>query len=61
MSINKDIKAAITDRLEGWELIDFLQIDIETIVDVFEDEIEENLQDVLEFCGVKGLDSDEEE
>ncbi len=61
MSINKDIKAAIIDRLEGWELIDFLQIDIETIVDVFEDEIEENLQDVLEFCGVKGLDSDEEE
>ena len=61
--LNKEIKEILADRLEGWELVDFLQIDIDTVIDAFEDEIEENLDDVLEFAGIKGLDnnnSDEE-
>lgn len=61
--LSKEIKEILADRLEGWELVDFLQIDIDTVIDAFEDEIEENLSDVLEFAGIKGLDnnnSDEE-
>ncbi len=60
MSINKDTKAAIADRLEGWELFDFLQITIEDVIELFEDEIEENLEDVLEFCGLR-IDNDKDD
>lgn len=59
--INKELKKILADRLEGWELVDFLQIDIDTVIDAFEDEIEENLEDVLEFAGIKGLDNNSDE
>lgn len=47
---------AITDRLEGWELIEFLQVPIEEILlaalenDWINDE---NVSDVLELVGLK--------
>lgn len=59
--LNKELKEILADRLEGWELVDFLQIDIDTVIDAFEDEIEENLEDVLEFAGIKGLDNNIDE
>lgn len=59
--LNKELKEILADRLEGWELVDFLQIDIDTVIDAFEDEIEENLEDVLEFAGIKGLDDNIDE
>lgn len=54
--LSKETKEILADRLEGWELVDFLQIDIETVIDAFEDEIEENFDDLMEFAGIKGLD-----
>jgi len=59
--LNKELKNILADRLEGWELVDFLQIDIDTVIDAFEDEIEENLEDVLEFAGIKGLDNNNDD
>lgn len=59
--LNKELKEILADRLEGWELVDFLQIDIDTVIDAFEDEIEENLEDVLEFAGIKGLDNNNDD
>jgi len=59
--LNKELKNILADRLEGWELVDFLQIDIDTVIDAFEDEIEENLDDVLEFAGIKGLDNNNDD
>ena len=47
---------AITDRLEGWELVEFLQIDIEEVLSSALDNDwinEENVEDLLEFAGVK--------
>ena len=55
------IRSAICDRLEGWELIDFLGIDIETVVDVFEEEILENLEDVIELITYGETETDETE
>lgn len=53
------VKKAIIDRLEGWELIEFLQIDIETVVDTFEDEILDNITDVLELINMESEEEDE--
>lgn len=50
-------KDALMDRLEGWELVDFLQVPIEQVLlaALENDWInEENLDDLLEFVGVKG-------
>lgn len=47
---------AIKDRLEGWELIEFLQVPIEQILlaALENDWIdEENIEDVREFVGIK--------
>jgi hypothetical protein len=47
---------AIKDRLEGWELVEFLQIPIEQVLlaalenDWIDDE---NIEDLLDFVGVK--------
>lgn len=47
---------AIKDRLEGWELVEFLQVSIEQVLlaalenDWIDDE---NAEDLLDFAGVK--------
>ena len=47
---------AITDKLEGWELIEFLQVDIQEVLlsAITEGWINsENVEDLLEFVGIK--------
>lgn len=47
---------AIADRLEGWELVEFLQVPIESVLDTAleNDWInEDNIEDFLEFVGLK--------
>lgn len=47
---------AIIDRLEGWELVEFLQVPIEAIVLAAREYDwidEENIEDLLEFVGLK--------
>lgn len=53
MTLDEDLKEIICDRLEGWELVEFLQIPIELIVETFEDKIQENIEDVKDFCGLR--------
>lgn len=48
---------AVNDRLEGWELVEFLQVPIEQVLAAALDNdwiTEENLDDLLDFVGVKG-------
>lgn len=55
---------AIIDRLEGWELVEFLQVPIEDILEVaMENEWinEENIDDLLDFAGLRKGENDEEE
>ena len=54
-------KAAICDTMEGWEMVDFLQIPIETIVEMFEDEILENMDDVLDFANIRSINDEDRE
>ena len=46
-----ELHKAIIDRLEPWELVDFLQIPMEEILEAFEDLIEDKIKDVQEFVG----------
>jgi hypothetical protein len=54
------IKEAIYARLEGWELVEFLNIPIESVVDMFETEIFENLEDVSELVGIERTEDEED-
>lgn len=47
---------AIQDRLEGWELVEFLQVPIELVLQVAMENDwidDENVEDVQEFIGLK--------
>lgn len=47
---------AIRDRLEGWELVEFLQIPIDEVLDAAIDNDwidEDNIEDLLDFTGIK--------
>lgn len=56
MTLEEFEQDAIEDRLEGWELVEFLQIPIEQVLlaalenDWIDDE---NIEDLLDFVGVK--------
>lgn len=51
--IEKETKERLTDFFEGFELVEFLQIRVEEVIERFEDEIEEALDDLEELMGVK--------
>jgi len=56
MNMEEFDQDAIRDRLEGWELVEFLQIPIETILNAaleFDWINEENVEDVLELAGLR--------
>ena len=54
--VTDELKKAIADRLEGWELVDFLQISAEDVIEAFEDRVIENLEDVKDFADLRGFD-----
>lgn len=43
---------ALKDRFEGWELVEYLQISVEEVVDIFEPEIVDNMDELEEFLNV---------
>ena len=47
-----ELHKAIIDRLEPWELVEFLQIPMEEILEAFEDLIEDKIKDLQEFVGL---------
>lgn len=51
--MDKEFRQILYDRFEGWEIVEFLQIPIEEIVDIFEDRIIENLEDVEDLAGIR--------
>lgn len=51
--MDAEFKQILCDRFEGWELIEFLQIPIEEIVEIFEDKIMEAEEDVRDLAGLR--------
>lgn len=54
--LTKEQKHQIVDTLEAVELVDFLNISIEDIVEYFEDTILDNLEEVEELLGCPLID-----
>ena len=52
------VKEALADRLDTWELIEYLEIPIEDLIEIFEDEIIEKLPGVLDLAGILNLEND---
>lgn len=56
MDMEEFTQNAIQDRLEGWELVEFLQISVEDIIQAaleFDWINDDNIEDLLEFVGIK--------
>lgn len=51
--MDTETRKRIEDFFEGFELVEFLQIDVSDIIDAFEDEIEEGLEEIEELMGVR--------
>lgn len=57
--MDRELRKRIEDFFEGYELVEYLQIPVEDVVDAFEDQIEEVLEDVEEYIsfGTRGSPS----
>ena len=55
------IRNALIDKFEGWELVEFLNISVERIVDLLEEDIVDNLEDVYDELGLSIEDNDNNE
>lgn len=52
--MDTETRLRIEDFFEGFELIEFLQVSVSDVIDAFEDEIEEHLDDIEELMQVRG-------
>jgi len=51
--LSKEVKTRIADYFEAADLVDFLQLKVEDVIDAFEDDIEESLDDIEDMMGVR--------
>lgn len=51
--LSKETKARIADYFEAADLVDFLQIKVEDIIEAFEEDLEENLDDIEDMIGIR--------
>lgn len=56
--MDKNLKQILCDRFEAYELCDFLSIEIEDFIERYEDAIEENIDDIIELAGLRGVDEE---
>jgi len=55
------IRNALIDKYEGWELVEFLNISIDRIVDLLEEDILDNIEDICEELDFNTEDNDNNE
>lgn len=56
----KELKQKISDSLTSWELVDYLCIPIEDLVEILEDYIIDNVEDLEDYLGIKSENDDDE-
>lgn len=50
--MTREDKRRIADYFEGFELAEFLRLPVEDIIERFEEEVEEALEDIEELMGI---------
>ena len=55
------VRKALTDRYEGWELVELLSIRVEDVIDAFEMDIMDNLEDLKEELKINYEQDDTED
>jgi len=58
--LSEELRAALIERFYGWELCDFLNVSIEEVIDVFEHEIVDNMDELEELVGLRRNNNDDE-
>ena len=54
-----DVRQALIDRFDGYEIVELLDLDAETVIDAIEDKLEEKLPAVREALGMEPEEDDE--
>jgi len=57
----EDLFKLINDRLEGWELVELLELTAEEICRNFEDEVMDNIDEIKELLNIDTDDEEDEE
>lgn len=55
--ITRELKERLADYFGSYELVEYLAIPVEDIIEVFEDAIDERLDDILEIMGISNGES----
>jgi hypothetical protein len=50
--LSEDLRRILADRFEGWELVELLAVSSEDIISIFEEDILENLDFILEEADI---------
>jgi ATP-dependent Clp protease ATP-binding subunit ClpA len=50
--LEEEFKKRLIDRFEGWELVEYLNLSADLIVEIFEDEINEVKDELEEFLSI---------
>lgn len=56
--LDKETRGRIADYFDAADLVDFLQLKTEDVIDAFEIEIEEALDDIEDMIGIRREDDD---
>lgn len=50
--MDEELKKRIADYFDSWELVELLKLETEDIVNLFEDEVLEKIDDIKELMGI---------
>lgn len=56
--MTNDLKKALADYFDAWDLVDLLEITTEDIIDAFDDMIEDRIDEIKEHIGYVEDDDD---
>ena len=57
--LSDEHRQMLLDRVEPIEMVEYLDLTIEDLIDAFEDRVIENLQDIFEVIGIVNDDIEE--
>lgn len=57
--MTNDLKKALADYFDAWDLVDLLEITTEDIIDAFDDMIEDRIDEIKEHIGYVEDDDDD--